>query len=87
MPFPVFLFGRGSRHACSTFRLAHPAALLSLSHLVLTPPCTQVLLDAMHEKPDAPFAQYTEWRLRDLHALHALAMDANRQLGGPGEKG
>lgn len=48
--------------------------------------CIQVLMEAMHEAPDAPFARYTKERLPDLHALHALASDADRQLGGPGEE-
>lgn len=41
-------------------------------------------MDAMREHPEAPFAAYTHARLPDLHALHALAAEANLQFGQPG---
>lgn len=41
-------------------------------------------MDAMHDHPEAPFAAYTHARLPDLHALHALAAEANLQFGRPG---
>lgn len=42
-------------------------------------------MDAMHDRPEAPFAEYDRVRLPDLHALHLLATDANTQLGPLGE--
>lgn len=41
-------------------------------------------MDAMREHSEAPFAAYTHARLPDLHALHALAAEANFQFGQPG---